>query len=214
MLESLFGIPGPGNSFEFSMNGKNHGKAVRFQQYTSLTPRDEREHTGTLELVPGSSQKDLASIVRKSDIRASNVFTSGRSGPPKFIFETARSQRKCSGLVQFLIKLLEYWKIDESKAVIMLGFAVDESELVKQILKGNEMLPERQDVVDRISHLLSIRHSLYGFFQDNEVENEWLREPQPLLDEEILMNLLLSGKYEDILLVREYVDTVTGMNFA
>lgn len=97
---------------------------------------------------------------------------------------------------------------------MMLGFAAEESELVNRILEGKEKLPVRQDIEGRISHLLFIRQSLYGFFQNDETENEWLREPQPLLDGEVPMSLLLNGKYEDLLWVREYVETVTGANIA
>jgi len=48
------------------------------------------------------------------------------------------------------------------------------------------------------------------FFQNLETENDWLREPQPLLDEQTPMNLLLEGSMGNILLVREYVDSMAG----
>ena len=56
-----------------------------------------------------------------------------------------------------------------------------------------------------------IRKSLWIFFQDLEVENDWLREPQEMLNERMPLSLLKSGSMEDLQLLREYVDAMTGM---
>ena len=73
------------------------------------------------------------------------------------------------------------------------------------------MFLERQDAKPRIANLLYIRKSLWIFFQDLEVENDWLREPQEMLDERMPLSLLKNGSMEDLQLLREYVDAMTGL---
>lgn len=118
-------------------------------------------------------------------------------------------EHRLTGPIQFILKLLDYWKLNRKDAVSLLGFEESESEFVVGVLEGNELLRGR-DAKDRLSHLFSIRKSLHYFFRDLETENDWLREPQPLLDGRTPMTLLLGGSMEDILLVREYVDSMVG----
>ena len=63
---------------------------------------------------------------------------------------------------------------------------------------------------DRIAHLFHIRQTLSSLFRDLDVENEWLREPHTLLDDQEPLKLLLGGSMEDLLLVKEYVDAAAG----
>ena len=116
---------------------------------------------------------------------------------------------RLTGPIQFIIKLLNSWNLKEQEAVSLLGFEESESDFVDQVLQGHELLRGR-DAKDRLSHLFSIRKSLHYFFQDLKAENDWLRESQPMLDGRTPMSLLLGGPMEDILLVREYVDTMVG----
>ncbi len=116
---------------------------------------------------------------------------------------------RLTGPIQFIIKLLNSWNLSEQDAVSLLGFEESESDFVGQVLQGHELLRGR-DAKDRLSHLFSIRKSLHYFFQDLKAENDWLRESQPMLDGRAPMSLLLGGPMEDILLVREYVDTMMG----
>ena len=47
--------------------------------------------------------------------------------------------------------------------------------------------------------------------RDNEVEREWLREPHEILDGRSPLELLREGSMENLLLVKEYVDMVSGL---
>ena len=67
-----------------------------------------------------------------------------------------------------------------------------------------------RDVRDRIAYLFAIRATLSSLFRDLDVENEWLREPHSLLHGESPLALLSNGSVEDLLVVKEYVDTVAG----
>ena len=120
-----------------------------------------------------------------------------------------KAQSRLTGPVQFLVKLLDFWKLEPRDAVQLLGFDVADADHVSAVLDGKELFRGR-DVRDRIAHLLSIRATLRALFRDLEVENEWLREPHAMLDRQAPMSLLLDGSMEDLLLVREYVDTAAG----
>lgn len=116
---------------------------------------------------------------------------------------------RLTGPIQFILKLLECWNLTKEDAVGLLGFEETESDFVGRVLEGKEQLRGR-DARDRISHLFSIRKALRFFFRDPKAENEWLRERQSMLEGRIPMSMLLRGPMEDILMVREYVDTMVG----
>lgn len=117
---------------------------------------------------------------------------------------------RISGPVQFVLKLLENWRLSRDDAVLLLGFDQTDNSLVQAILAGVADLHGR-DVRDRIAHLFHIRQTLSSLFRDLDVENEWLREPHTLLDEQEPLKLLLGGSMEDLLLVKEYVDAAAGL---
>ena len=128
-----------------------------------------------------------------------------------FLHRTSHIDRSIrpSGPVQFIVKLLEFWKLDKFDAGCLLGFEEIDADYVDRILEGTEYLRGR-DVRERISHLFWIRKSLRSLFRDLEVENEWLRESHALLGGRSPMSLLLGGSMDDLELTREYVDTVAS----
>ena len=113
------------------------------------------------------------------------------------------------GPVQFVLKLLEQWRLETGDAVALLGFNQSDADYVHSMLEGREQL-RGKDVRDRISHLYGIRRSLRFLFQDLETENAWLREPHEKLDGKSPISLLLSGSMESLLVARDYVDTFAG----
>ena len=117
--------------------------------------------------------------------------------------------KRISGPVQFVLKLLVNWRLSEDDAGLLLGFDAEAKGLVRSILAGAIDLHSR-DIRDRIAHLFHIRATLASLFRDLDVENEWLREPHPLLDKREPLKLLLGGSMEDLLLVKEYVDAAAG----
>ncbi len=121
----------------------------------------------------------------------------------------AFAPNRVSGPVQFVLKLLESWRLSRGDAVLLLGFDQTDNNLVRAVLAGTADLHGR-DVRDRIAHLFHIRQTLASLFRDLDVENEWLREPHTLLDEREPLKLLLGGSMEDLLLVKEYVDAAAG----
>lgn len=116
---------------------------------------------------------------------------------------------RLTGPIQFVLKLLGFWRLQTSDAVGLLGFNSVDAEHVAAVLRGREQFRGR-DVRDRIAHLFHIRATLRSLFRDLETENNWLREPNPLLDEKSPLSLMLGGSMEDLLLTKEYVQSVAG----
>ena len=116
---------------------------------------------------------------------------------------------RITGPIRFVNQLLSTWQLEAEKACILLGMEPSRLPYVNAVLQGNETLTGR-DAKDRIAHLFQIRELLSALFRDEAVENEWLREPQKVLKGKVPMDLLLEGSMENLLLVREYVERVTG----
>lgn len=122
------------------------------------------------------------------------------------------SPKRKSGPVRFIETLLGTWQLDPDNAIPLLGFEsseVADVAYVRAILDGRQPLVGR-DIKYRIACLIVIRSTLSGLFRDEAVENEWLREAHPLLDNRAPMDLMLEGRMENLLLVKEYVDEFAG----
>ena len=105
----------------------------------------------------------------------------------------------------FIKTLFETWRVT-SHAAVLLGL---DKRAAAGLLAG--AIPNGRDLKDRIVCLYQIRRNLWALFQDNEVENEWLREPHAALDGRSPLDLLCEGSMENMLLVREYVDMTAGL---
>ncbi len=116
---------------------------------------------------------------------------------------------RITGPVKFINQLLATWHLEPGSACALLGFEPSDSRSINDVLQGHVTLRGR-DAKDRIAHLFQIRKLLSALFRDEAVENEWLREPRDMLKGKTPMELLLEGSMENLLLVREYVEFVTG----
>ncbi|OOO03736.1 MAG: hypothetical protein USCGTAYLOR_00015 [Chromatiales bacterium USCg_Taylor] len=55
------------------------------------------------------------------------------------------------------------------------------------------------------------RKILHSVFRDRKVENQWLREPQSLLDGSSPRDLLLEGSWPNLLRVRQFTEMMAGL---
>ena len=113
------------------------------------------------------------------------------------------------GPIQLFNAILKTWRLDESHAIVLLGLDPDDQGYAADLLAGRKEIKGR-DIKDRLAYLIQIRMTLAGWFRNEVVENEWLQEPQKLLDGKVPMELLLEGSMENLLLVKEYVQAATG----
>ena len=116
---------------------------------------------------------------------------------------------RLTGPIQFINNLLKVWKLKPDDAVLLLGFDRSDKSYVDSLLNGRVPLMGR-DIKDRIAYLFQIRRTLSALFLSEDTENEWLREPHSMLNDQVLIDLLLEGAMENLLLVKEYVDMVAG----
>ena len=128
---------------------------------------------------------------------------------PVITFTVSPSSDHLPGPIQFINNLLQTWRLQSTDAVPLLGFEQSSRLYVENLLHGRSPLVGH-DVKARIAYLIDIRMTLSGWFQDEDVENEWLREPHSLLGDRVPINLLLEGSMENLLLVKEYVAVATG----
>ena len=105
--------------------------------------------------------------------------------------------------------LIEVWDLESADATVLLGLDRNDVVHAEKVLAGQAVLKGR-DITDRIVHLFQIRKTLSALFRDEVVENQWLREPHRMLDENSPMELMLEGSMENLLVVREYVETAAG----
>ena len=107
--------------------------------------------------------------------------------------------------------LMNDWKLSKKEMATLLGMDFDASgqEYVENLLK--EMCSfSGHDARNRMAELIQIRVVLFALFKDHKVENEWLREKQNMLNDKAPMDLLLEGPMKNLVLVREFVETVAG----
>lgn len=102
------------------------------------------------------------------------------------------------------------WRLDIGDVVGLLGYDPEELQYVSDVLDGRRQL-RGHDVRNRIAHLFIIRRTLWSLFRNLEVENEWLREQHSMLNGKRPMSLIVGGSMEDLLLAREYVESVAGL---
>ena len=117
---------------------------------------------------------------------------------------------RLTGPVQFVWKLMGFWRLGMLDVVGILGYDPEDIEHVSAVLGGKEQFRGR-DVRERISHLFFIRRALWSLFRDLDVENDWLRERHHMLNEKSPLSLMLEGSMEDFLLAREYVDHASAI---
>ena len=124
--------------------------------------------------------------------------------------ELGEANRRLTGPVQFIRKLMDFWQLDNTDVARLLGFDPEDFEYISAVLDGRRQLRGR-DARDRIAHLFCIRRTLWSLFRNLDVENEWLREQRSSLDGKSPMSLILEGSMEDLLLTREYVESAAGV---
>lgn len=130
----------------------------------------------------------------------------GRDRPSGRATATRLKVRK-TGEVQFFERLLQIWGLDERQGATLLGF--EQASHVRDLLSGAVSL-RRRDAQDRLKNLIEIRAALDKLYRDEDVEREWLREPNPYLEGSKPLDILLEGSMEGLLRVRQFVEYLSG----
>ena len=126
---------------------------------------------------------------------------------PRYVEHT--KQKRLTGPIQFLRKLLDTWHLEYRDAARLLGLEGRDTRYVNELLNGRVAL-RGTDAEQRIVYLFRIRKTLFALFRDEEVENEWLREPRDVLGGKTPLDRLRDGEIESMVLVKELVEAAAG----
>lgn len=130
-----------------------------FRIYGNVLFRIGSGDGGSLEwkCLPGESAESLDSSVRHQDHpviapRSGELPTGTSPNWPAIDTESACDSRRdnpnrLTGLIQFVLQLLEFWRLGTHEAVRLLGFDPADTDHVAAVLEGNEQFRGR-DVRD------------------------------------------------------------------
>lgn len=186
------------NHFTMRRGSESRERGVRWRVAPSGEPETER--------LEGTFQAPR-SLYERGQFRAPVSSQTISLGVPSA--KSSPYRGRITGPVKFINQLLDAWHLNTEAACTLLGFEPSDSAYIDGVLRGYATLRGR-DAKDRIAYLFNIRKSLAALFRDQSVENEWLREPQDILNGETPMNLMLEGSMENLLLLKEYVELVAG----
>lgn len=107
-------------------------------------------------------------------------------------------------------KIAEHWHLSTAQQRTLLG-SIPESTFFKY-LKQPGAARLSADGLERISHLLGIFKSLNVLLPRPEAADAWIHRPNdaPLFKGRSALDYMLSGRFEDLIAVRRYLDTMRG----
>ncbi len=107
-------------------------------------------------------------------------------------------------------RIAENWALSTAEQRTLLG-SMPESTFFKY-LKQPESARLSPDGLERISHLLGIFKSLNILLPRPEAADGWIRRPNhaPLFKGRSALEYMLSGRFEDLIAVRRYLDAMRG----
>lgn len=102
--------------------------------------------------------------------------------------------------------LADVWKLSTDQQIVLLGSPA-RSTYFKWKKDGGTL---SVDQTDRVSHLLSIFKALQVLFPDPDRADAWLIRPHRFFGGCSALDVMLGGKLEDIVRVRDFVDAQRG----
>ena len=102
------------------------------------------------------------------------------------------------------------WGLSTAEQRTLLG-GIPESTFFKHV-KNPQSAKLSSDTLERISHVLGIFKSLNVLLPRHESADGWIRRPNnaPLFKGRTALEYMLSGRFEDLVAVRHYLDAMRG----
>lgn len=112
--------------------------------------------------------------------------------------------------VRAFLALADHWGLDSEERRTLLG-GLASSTFFKYAAQPDAARLSR-DTLERISHLIGIFKSLNVLLPRPEQADAWVRRPNdaPLFKGRSALEFMLSGRFEDLIAVRRYLDTARG----
>jgi uncharacterized protein (DUF2384 family) len=137
-------------------------------------------------------------------MRARSI-TKTETKPPQ-----AYPERLSGPALEAFTRISGLWGLTTSDQRTLLGF-IPESTYFKY-LKNPNAARLSPDTLERISHVLGIFKSLNVLLPRQEAADTWIRRPNdaPLFKGRTALEYMLSGRFEDLVAVRHYLDAMRG----
>jgi uncharacterized protein (DUF2384 family) len=120
------------------------------------------------------------------------------------------SERLSAPALEAFTRIASLWGLSAGEQRTLLG-SIPESTYFKY-LKNPHAARLSRDTLERISHVLGIFKSLNVLLPRHEAADTWIRRPNnaPLFKGRTALEYLLSGRFEDLVAVRHYLDAMRG----
>lgn len=120
------------------------------------------------------------------------------------------TDRLSPAALEAFTRIAGLWGLTTAEQRTLLG-AIPESTYFKY-LRDPKAVRLSADTLERISHLLGIFKSLNILLPRREAADAWIRRPNnaALFKGRSALGYMLSGRFEDLVAVRRYLDTVRG----
>ncbi len=122
----------------------------------------------------------------------------------------ADGERLSGPALQAFTRIANLWGLSAGDQRTLLG-SIPESTYFKY-LKNPQAARLSRDTLERISHILGIFKSLNVLLPRHESADTWIRRPNnaPLFKGRTALDYMLSGRFEDLVSVRHYLDAMRG----
>lgn len=126
--------------------------------------------------------------------------------PDAIPLETRRDRTPDPGPLPAFFALADVWRLSTDQQIVLLGSPA-RSTYFKWKKEGGALSVDQED---RVSHLLSIFKALQVLFPDAARADAWLARPHRFFGGRSALDVMLGGKLEDIVRVRDFVDAQRG----
>jgi hypothetical protein len=129
---------------------------------------------------------------------------------PQLEIPTQYDAPRHHGAIAILVNTCGRWGVSYSDIPILLGYK-DNPQVGQSILDGI-VAPQTQDVLDRVSYVLSISMGLGSLFNDEaKLEQRWLNTPHKMLASKTPLSFVLEGPMANLIAVDNLVRHERGL---
>lgn len=118
------------------------------------------------------------------------------------------TEEEGAALARATVNLFSHWRISDADARTLLGGV---SEKGWRLLKDGDTSAIEQDTQVRMSILMGIHAGLRHLFADASRGYAWIKKPNASFDDESALDVMKRGGLADLLVVREYLNTESGV---
>jgi hypothetical protein len=114
-------------------------------------------------------------------------------------------------LAKMLMKLFDYWKLDNNARLNLLGLSSKSRSLLADYRNGDKGLPNNRDTLDRAGYLLAIHKALRLLYPRNpEARYAWIHRRNRALDQHTPLEIMFDRGLIGIATMARYLDHERG----